>query len=244
MMAPEPRSLQLTVGHVHDLTPRMREISLVVPAPTQFAYLPGQDVSLGFTARDGTAVRRRYSIRRFSSERGLLDINVVMHGDGPGMRWAQNVTEGMPIEAIAPRGKITLAAGTAWHLFAGDATAVPAAFGMMEALPEGTTAFGFFLVDDASERQSLQAAGNRRTVQWRYQSVEADPSTALAAAIRDTSLPATAGQAYLAGEVGLVSALKAALLVQGWTGDRIAAKAYWNRGRANAGHGEPEQKAS
>jgi len=243
-MVSEPRSLQLTVAHVRDLTPRMREISLVVPAPTQFAYLPGQDVSLGFTAGDGTAVRRRYSIRRFSRERGLLDINVVMHGDGPGMRWAQNVTAGMPIDAIAPRGKITLAEGAAWHLFAGDATAVPAAFGMIEALPEGTPAFGFFLVDDASERQPLEADGNGRTIEWRYQSVEADPSPALAAAIRATSLPATAGHAYLAGEVGLVSALKAALLVQGWTGDRIAAKAYWNRGRANAGHGEPEQKAS
>jgi len=41
-----------------------------------------------------------------------------------------------------------------------------------------------------------------------------------------------------------VSALKAALLDRGWNPDRISAKAYWNRGRANAGHGEPELRAS
>jgi NADPH-dependent ferric siderophore reductase len=52
------------------------------------------------------------------------------------------------------------------------------------------------------------------------------------------------GHAYLAGEVTLVSALKAALLGGGWTADQVSAKAYWNRGRANAGHGEPEVKAS
>jgi NADPH-dependent ferric siderophore reductase len=43
--------------------------------------------------------------------------------------------------------------------------------------------------------------------------------------------------------VALVSALKAALLARGWTTDQVSAKAYWNRGRANAGHGEPELKA-
>jgi NADPH-dependent ferric siderophore reductase len=50
--------------------------------------------------------------------------------------------------------------------------------------------------------------------------------------------------AYLAGEVALVLALKNSLLSLGWTADQISAKAYWNRGRANAGNGEPEQRAA
>jgi NADPH-dependent ferric siderophore reductase len=55
---------------------------------------------------------------------------------------------------------------------------------------------------------------------------------------------ASRGHAYLAGEVGLVLALKNSLLSRGWTPDQISAKAYWNRGRANAGNGEPEQRAA
>jgi NADPH-dependent ferric siderophore reductase len=43
--------------------------------------------------------------------------------------------------------------------------------------------------------------------------------------------------------VALVSALKATLLAGGWSADQISAKAYWNRGRANADRGEPEVKA-
>ena len=50
--------------------------------------------------------------------------------------------------------------------------------------------------------------------------------------------------AHLAGEVALVTALKATLVSRGWATDDISAKAYWNRGRANAGHGEPELKAT
>src|SRR5436305_9862636 len=120
----------------------MRAVSLTAPDLGASIWLPGQDVALAFTARDGATVRRRYSIRRFSRQQQRLEINVVMHGDGPGMRWAQTAEPGMPIDAIGPRGKITLAAGAGWHLFAGDATAMPAAFSMMESLASGVPSVG------------------------------------------------------------------------------------------------------
>jgi NADPH-dependent ferric siderophore reductase len=233
-MVAEPRSLQLRVRGVVERTPRMREISLTSPELAEFSWLPGQDVSLGFTTAAGT-VRRRYSIRRLDSHRRTLDIDVVMHGDGPGMRWAQQAQPEMAIDAIAPRGKITLVPGADRHLFAGDATAVAAALAMIEALPNPAHALGFFLVDDRAEQQEVPP-GSR--VEWRYREDD------LRDALRQADLQNHAAHAYLAGEVGLVTALKADLLARGWTTERISAKAYWNRGRANAGHGEPEQKAS
>src|SRR2546429_161566 len=142
----------------------MRRIELSSPALARFEYLPGQDIALAFSKDDGTSVRRRYTIRRFDRKRASLTIDVLMHGDGPGMRWAQSVRPGVSIDAIGPRGKITLVDNAEWHLFA--------------------------------------------------------------------------------GEVALVSALKTALLNRGWNADQVSAKAYWNRGRANAGHGEPELRAS
>jgi NADPH-dependent ferric siderophore reductase len=241
---PEPVPWQLAVVGVEARTPRMRAIDLTAPNLDQFDFLPGQDVSLAFPLADGTTVRRRYTIRRFDRARRSLEIDVVMHGGGPGMRWAEAAEPGMEIDAIAPRGKITIAPAAGWHLFAGDATAVPAAFAMMEALPLAVPAFGIFLVDDANERQPLVVDGDGRTLHWRYQSAERDPSAALAAAIGELELPDAPGHAYLAGEVSLVSFLKASLVGRGWRGDQISAKAYWNRGRANAGHGEPMQKAS
>jgi NADPH-dependent ferric siderophore reductase len=212
----------------------MRAISLTSPELGAFSWLAGQDVALAFTAGDGTTVRRRYSIRRFSAQQRRLEINVVMHGDGPGMRWAQTAAPGIAIDAIGPRGKITLRQSAAWHLFAGDATAVPAAFAMIESLPADVPVLGFFLVDDAAEQQAM--AG--RTIQWTH------GGKGLRSLVGNAAGPPGQGHAYLAGEVALVSSLKAALAARGWSGEQISAKAYWNQGRANAGHGEPEQKVT
>jgi len=72
---------------------------------------------------------------------------------------------------------------------------------------------------------------------------KAVPAAALPGGPAEGELPPGRGHAYLAGEVALVTALKATLLARGWSPDDISAKAYWNRGRANAGHGEPVIKA-
>jgi NADPH-dependent ferric siderophore reductase len=240
---PEPRTWELVVRRVRDLTARMRAIELESDALQSFTYLPGQDIALSFRASDGTKIRRRYTIRSFDPNQGLLEINVVMHGDGPGMRWAASAEPGMEIEGVAPRGKVTIAEAD-WHLFAGDATAVPAAFAMIEALPREALAQALFLVDDPEECVPFKAGGQQPSLHWRFSTDMGAVEGTLIAAIDQAQLQGGRGHAYLAGEVGLVSSLKAALLERGWPIDRISAKAYWNRGRANAGHGEPEQKVA
>ena len=236
----EPKSLALVVASVEDVTPHMRRIQLTGPALDSFDYFPGQDVALGVVRDDGSIVRRRYTIRRHDPGRQLLDLEVVMHGDGPGIRWAQAAHPGLAVEAIGPRGKIGLDPNATWHLFAGDATALPGAFAMMETLPAGMRAGAYLLVADATERLRFDAENATRTVTWRYGNADDGQDGLVAAAAASSP---DDGHAYLAGEVALVSALKAALLVRGWTADQVSAKAYWNRGRANAGHGEPEIKA-
>lgn len=236
---PPPVPWELLVAAVDDITPHMRRIQLTSPELDRFIYLPGQDLSLGFS-RDGAAVRRRYTIRRFDRDRHLIELDILMHGDGPGMRWAQTVMPGAAVDAIGPRGKITLADDATWHLFAGDATAVPAALAMMDALPPSTPTRAFLEIDGPEERQPF-SDGLSRVVRWQYNPSDA---TALPESLADAELPQGRGHAYLAGEVSLVLALKSALLARGWAADQISAKAYWNRGRANAGNGEPERRAT
>ena len=157
---------------------------------------------------------------------------------------SQATRPGLSIEAIGPRGKIALVDDAEWHLFAGDATAVPGALAMMETLADDVPAHAFLLVDGPEERQPITGDGARRSIAWRYELSQPPESSGLVAAVAAAGLPGGRGHAYLAGEVALVSALKAALMNRGWDADQISAKAYWNRGRANAGHGEPELKAS
>jgi NADPH-dependent ferric siderophore reductase len=238
---PEPRTLPLLVAAVEDVTPHMRRIQLTGSSLETFEYFTGQDLALPVVRDDGSVVRRRYTIRRFHRGQRLIDLDVVMHGDGPGIRWAQAARPGVAIEAIGPRGKIGLNPKAKSHLFAGDATAVPGALAMIEALPAGMPAFAFLMVGDPAERQPLSGNANK-TVIWRYESAVETPDGILAAVSAFATSP-SGWHAYLAGEVELVKDLKAALLARGWAADQVSAKAYWNRGRANADRGEPEVKA-
>lgn len=237
---PEPRTLPLVVASVEDVTPHMRRIQLTGPSLEAFEYFPGQDLALPVVRDDDSIVRRRYTIRRFDAGRRLIHLDFVMHGDGPGIRWAQAARPGLAIEAIGPRGKIGLVPNAKWHLFAGDATALPGAFAMMEALPAGVRANAYLIVGDPTEEQSFATSDTVKTVSWRYESTNGAPDGLVAGV---SAISPDGGHAYLAGEVALVSALKAALLARGWMAEQLSAKAYWNRGRANAGHGEPELKA-
>ncbi len=242
-MLAEPRTWHLDVTAVVDLTPRMRRVQLTSPDLDRFDYVAGQDMALTFRRVDAPPVRRRYTIRHFDPDHRRLDLDFVLHGDGPGMRWAQAARPGDSIEVVGPRGKITLLRNAAWHFFAGDATAVPGALAMMEALPRDVPALAFLQVDGREERQSV-AGPREQQITWHYEEQAQDDAPGLVAAVAGAALPAGPGHAYLAGEVALVTALKAALQSRGWAAEDISAKAYWNRGRANAGHGEPEQKAS
>ena len=154
-----------------------------------------------------------------------------------------SVLYGQSITYSGKEVQITLASGADWHLFAGDATAVPGAFAMMEALPASVPALAFLQVDDPQERQPIPNDRGHHGVTWRYESPNPEGGELLAA-LAAATFPGGRGHAYLAGEVALVTALKATLESRGWSADQISAKAYWNRGRANAGHGEPELKAS
>src|ERR1700686_497822 len=121
-MLAEPGTWQLEVAAVQDLPPRMRRAAL-----DRFHSPAGQDMALTFRRGDSPPVRRRYTIRHYDRDQRRLDLDFVLHGDGPGMRWAQVARPGDGIEVVGPRGKITLVRDAAWHLFAGDATAVPGA---------------------------------------------------------------------------------------------------------------------
>jgi NADPH-dependent ferric siderophore reductase len=242
-MLAEPRTWHLDVAAVQDLTPRMRRVQLTSPDLDRFDYLAGQDMALTFRRDDAPPVRRRYTIRHYDRDHRVLHLDFVLHGNGPGMRWAQAARPGDSIEVVGPRGKITLVGDAAWHFFAGDATAVPGTLAMMEALPPDVPALAFLQVDGRDERQTGDGAREQQ-IRWHYEEQAPNGSAGLVAAVAGAVLPPGRGHAYLAGEVALVTALKATLLSLGWAADDISAKAYWNRGRANAGHGEPELKAS
>jgi NADPH-dependent ferric siderophore reductase len=231
--------LDFEVAESVPLTPHMQRLRLSAPQLAEFRRFPGQDVMLLVAAEGNRPVRRRYTIRALDTQARLLTLDIVLHGDGPGERWVRSARPGDRIEGIGPRGKITLSAAADWHLFLTDEAGLPAAFAMTEALPASSTATLVIEIPGVEDEQDLDAAASTR-ISWlhRLGGPSGDPA-ALAAEASEVEFPPGAGHAYIFGEAKVVSRLREVLAERGLAEDQVSPKAYWGRGRANAGHGEP-----
>jgi NADPH-dependent ferric siderophore reductase len=237
------RRLHFEVAATGPLTPHMQRIELIAPELADFSYTPGQDIMLLVAADGSRPVRRRYTIRHLDRARQRVTIDVVLHGDGPGERWVRSARPGDRIEGIGPRGKVFPSPEADWHLFMGDESAMPAIFAMTESLPGDGVATIVLEIPEADDEQELLApARTRLTWLHRLGGQPGDPE-ALAGEAAEVELPRGNGHAYLLGEAKVVLRLREILAGRGLAESRMSPKAYWGRGRANAGHGEPARDA-
>jgi NADPH-dependent ferric siderophore reductase len=234
--------MALEVAEVRDLGPSLREIRLRGEALKGFNYAPGQDMMLTLPLDASSVVNRRYSIRREDPNSGHVDLNVVMHGDGPAARWAAAARPGQQLlEVVGPRGKITWDPAAAWHLFLGDESYIPATFAMLEALPPAAVAQAILEVGGPSDELPYDSPADAR-VSWLHRSdgSPGDPGR-LHEALLGWSIPPGPGHVYIAAEVRVALGLRDHLLTRGLSREQISAKGYWSRGRANASRGEPDE---
>jgi NADPH-dependent ferric siderophore reductase len=237
------RRLQFEVVSSTQLSPHMQRIELTAPELDGFSYEPGQDVMLLVAAEGSRPVRRRYTIRYLDYSRRLLTLDVVLHGQGPGEQWIRAARPGDRIEGIGPRGKITTSPEADWHLFMGDEAAMPAILAMTESLPGDSEATIVLEIPEVADEQEFSAEVKVR-LSWlhRMDGPAGDPSR-LAAEAAEVELPPGRGHAYLLGEARVVLRLREILESRGLPRDQMSPKAYWGRGRANSGHGEPARDA-
>ena len=239
----DTRRLAFEVAASSQLSPHMQRLQLTAPELDSFSYRPGQDVML-LVAADGTRpVRRRYTIRQLDRARRLLTLDIVLHGDGPGERWVRSAHAGDRVEGIGPRGKVFPSPEADWHLFMGDEAAMPAILAMTESLPGDSEATVVIEIPEAADEQEFSAAARIR-LSWLHRlGRPAGEPQELAAEAADVELPPGSGHAYLLGEAKVVLRLREILAGRGLAQDQMSPKAYWDRGRANAGHGEPARGA-
>ena len=233
--------LEMQVVDVEDLGPRMRRIRLGAGAFSSFEYRAGQDVMLVLAQEGERPLSRRYTIRDVDRARGLLELNVVLHGDvGPGARWVAGARPGARVNGVGPRGKIFINPDAAWHLFLGDESAAPASLAMLEALPPQVPGTAYIEVADGADELPYRA-GARQQVHWLHRGADSRAvGQSLLQALESAALPGGRGHVYIAGEVQMVAMLRDAALRRGLEPEEVSAKAYWGRGRPNASRGEPD----
>lgn len=174
-------------------------------------------------------VMRDYTPRRFDAAAGELDIEFVLHGDGPAAAWAAQAAPGQPVGIGGPRGSMVIPLDYDWHLLIGDESALPAIARRLEELPATTQALVLIETGDGAEVPALTSSA-RVQVQRLAHAGSGDDS-ALVAATRALQLPAGEGYAWAAGEARSIAAVRKVLVEQhGMDKGHIRAAAYWKHG--------------
>lgn len=164
---------------------------------------------------------RPYTVRRSDAAARTLDLDVVLHGDGPGVRWARDARPGQRVQFFGPRSEFWACPDVDAHVLVGDATAVPGALAILESLPS---------VTGAAVTALLQVGGPA-------EECSADPRITwlrdgdLAARLRALTLPSGRMQAWVAGEAGMVRDVRRHLVRErGIDRADLQATGYWRRG--------------
>lgn len=210
------------------LTPRMRRVTIHAEELRDVTIRPAQDLELHLREASGRRIKRRYTIRHARTADGELDLDVALHGPGPGADWGASAQPGDTVAFQGPRGKLELRTAP-WHLLAGDESALPAIAAICEALPAAEPAVAVVEVADAAEQQPLPPV---TTARWVHRDGH-PPGTPdlLRTAVARLDLPSGAGRGYLLGETRSMVALRALLEQRGLTHEAIFVKGYWNIAR-------------
>lgn len=255
----EPRFRLLTVASTQELTPALRRIrfegdledfrsagaddhvKLFFPANGS-GRLPqpqlGGPTGLSWPEDEPRPAARDYTPRRFDA--GSLNVDFVLHGDGPAASWARAATPGDVIGQGGPRGSRVVSDDFDWYLLAGDETAIPAIGRRLEELPAGTRAIVAIEIGVQRERAALETRAEL-DLRWLERGEAPAGSTLLLdEAIAELDLAGGAGYAWVAAEAETARRLRAHLRVerglpQEWT--RVSG--YWKLGTADW-HDPPE----
>jgi NADPH-dependent ferric siderophore reductase len=173
----EIKRRRLEVLRVVDLTPRMRRITLGGPELAGFVSLGTDDhVKLLFpqNAAEQAALEtlvlgagktdqpmpamRDYTPRRYDLDTLELDIDFVLHGDGPASTWAEQAKPGQYLHIGGPRGSMVVPDIFDSYLLIGDETALPAIARRLESLAANRRVLAVIEVENGAEQQKLESA--------------------------------------------------------------------------------------
>ncbi|WP_047541293.1 siderophore-interacting protein [Pseudomonas simiae] len=220
----EIKRRRLNVLRVVDITPRMRRITLGGPELEGFVSLGSDDhIKLMFpqNAAEQAALQsptfsikgdgpqpamRDYTPRRFDLSLGELDIDFVLHGDGPASTWAEQAQVGQHLYIGGPRGSMIVPDIFDSYLLIGDETALPAIARRLEELPAGRKVLAVIEIADAAEQQALHSAAELEVIWVLRGQVD------LLDTVRTLTLPSGALYTFVAMETKLSRQVRRVLL--------------------------------
>lgn len=188
--------------------------------------------ALAIPSPDATPVHRYYTARAWRAEAGELDIDLLLHGEGPATEWAARAQPGDEVAFDEPRGHYRPPVGAEWIGLCGDATALPAVGRILQERSERMNASAsvpvrvVLSVDDPADRQDF-ALREGDTLRW----VDADSLVSESLALADAA-PIGSGYLWFAGEASDMRAVRHRLRRElRWPTAHWMTMGYWRRDR-------------
>jgi NADPH-dependent ferric siderophore reductase len=239
----EIKRRRLEVLRVVDLTPRMRRITLGGPELAGFVSLGTDDhvkllfpqnaeqaaaletLVLGAGKNNGPMPEMRdYTPRRYDLEKLELDIDFVLHGDGPASTWAEQAKPGQFLHIGGPRGSMIVPDIFDSYLLIGDETALPAIARHLESLAANRRALVIVEVENGKEQQVLKSAAEVNVI-WVLREGGKDH---LLSTVRQIKVPAGSLYAWVATESKVSRQIRRVLLDEhGLDEQLVKAVGYW-----------------
>jgi len=228
-MRHETRRRRLTVVSCEQITPHMLRIRLSGPDLDGFISPdPSDHIKLFVPDGSGSTAMRDYTPRQFNLAEGWLAIDFALHDAGPATRWAIDARPGDIAEIGGPRGSTVITGAIERWLLIGDETALPSIGRRIEEMPDGVEVTSLVAIVDPADRQQLATKARHHPL-WAVRSDPSDPARLLAML---DSIELSEGMfVWIAAEVGVARALRAAVLARGIEPAWIKAAGYWSAGK-------------
>lgn len=242
----------LTVVRTEELTAHMRRITLagsdlegfVSPAHDDHVKLffpaPGDTQPVFPTLGKGAnpieyaegarPVARNYTPRRYDPVKGELEIDFVLHGDGPASGWAAQAGVGHTLGVGGPRGSMVVPLDFDWYVLVGDQTALPAIARRLEQLPAGARAMAVIETVDDGEQLALESAAQ---VEVHWVGRNGRSGALLLEELQGIALPQDGdGYVWVACEHAQVKGLRSHFIDAGVPKQHLHVASYWKHGVA------------
>ncbi|MCI0995573.1 siderophore-interacting protein [Pseudomonas corrugata] len=239
----EIKRRRLQVLRVVDLTPRMRRITVGGPELAGFVSLGTDDhVKLFFPqnaekraaletfdpsagkAQSALPEMRDYTPRRYDLDTLELDLDFVLHGDGPASTWAAQAEPGQYLHIGGPRGSMIVPDIFDSYLLIGDETALPAIARRLEGLAPNRRALVVVEVENGAEQQVLQSPAQVHVI-WVLREGRHD---SLLTTVRQLEVPVGKLYAWVATESKVSRQIRKVLLEEkGLDQNFVKAVGYW-----------------
>jgi NADPH-dependent ferric siderophore reductase len=236
----EIKRRKLEVLRVTDITPRMRRITLHGPQLAGFISLGTDDhvklffattpeehavletFALGSGDEGPRPAMRDYTPRRYDEVSGELDIDFVLHGDGPAATWAAQAQPGQFLHIAGPRGSMIVPDIFDSYLLIGDETALPAIARRVEGLAANRSALVVVEIEDPAEQQTFDTQAQVDVI-WVVRGEQN-----LVDVTRNLEMPEGRLYAWIATESALSRKLRRVLLDEfGLDEALVKAAGYW-----------------